>query len=151
VYVDDVILASNDSATITQFITSLNQQFKLKDLGTLKYFLGLEVARSDKGISLSQRKYALEILEDSGLFAAKPSKFPMEQNIKLSKDDGNLLEDPTSYKRLIGGPDLAYAVQNLSQYMDQPRQPHLEAAHSVSRYLKYSPSQGIFYPSYSDF
>ena len=83
----------------------------------------------------------------------------MEQNIKLSKDYGTLLEDPTIYWRLIGRliyltitrPDLAYAVQNLSQYMDQPRQPHLEAVHRVLRYIKGSLGQGIFFPSSTDF
>jgi hypothetical protein len=97
VYVDNVILASNDYTAITQFITSQDQQFKLKDLGTLKFFLGLEVTRSVKGILLSQRKYALEISEDSGLLATKPSNFSMEQNTKLSKDASDILEDPTSF------------------------------------------------------
>jgi hypothetical protein len=102
IYVDDVAIASNDSVAISSFITLLNDKFKLKDLGSLKYFLGLEIARSYSGISVSQRKYALKILEDSGLLASKPIQFPMEHNLKLSRDDGVLLSDPTVYRRLIG-------------------------------------------------
>ena len=62
-------------------------------MGDLKYFLGIEVSWSKKGISISQRKYALEILKD-GFLGAKPVSFPMEQNIKLS-DSGELLKDPS--------------------------------------------------------
>jgi hypothetical protein len=61
-------------------------------LGDLKYFLGIEISRSKKGISISQRKYALEILKDIGILGAKPVNFPMEQNTKLS-DAGDLLKD----------------------------------------------------------
>jgi hypothetical protein len=78
VYVDDVAIASNDQQAVSSFITLLNDKFKLKDLGPLKYFLGLEIARSTGGISVCQKKYALEILEDLGLLASKPAKFPME-------------------------------------------------------------------------
>jgi hypothetical protein len=137
VYVDDVAIASNDPKAVSSFITLLNDRFKLKDLGPLKYFLGLEIARSTKGISVNQRKYALEVLEDSSLLAAKPVKFPMEQNLKISKDEGDLLSYSTSYRRLVGRllyltitiPDLAFSVQILSQFMDKPRQTHLEVAH----------------------
>jgi hypothetical protein len=87
VYVDDVAIASNDPKAVSSFITLLNDRFKLKDLGHLKYFLGLEIAMSTEGIYVNQRKYTLEVLEDSSLLAAKPVKFPMEQNLKLSKDE----------------------------------------------------------------
>uniref|UniRef100_A0A2N9EZ66 Reverse transcriptase Ty1/copia-type domain-containing protein n=1 Tax=Fagus sylvatica TaxID=28930 RepID=A0A2N9EZ66_FAGSY len=65
VYVDDILIASNSPDSVKIFTEFLDQKFKLKDLGPAKYFLGLELARSHKGISLCQRKYALDILEDS--------------------------------------------------------------------------------------
>uniref|UniRef100_A0A2N9G1F0 Reverse transcriptase Ty1/copia-type domain-containing protein n=1 Tax=Fagus sylvatica TaxID=28930 RepID=A0A2N9G1F0_FAGSY len=95
VYVDDILLASNDPQSVKVLKDSLDAEFKLKDLGNLKFFLGLEVARSSQGISLCQRKYALDILSDSGMLGSKPVTTPMEQNLKLSASDDTLL--PRSY------------------------------------------------------
>lgn len=72
IYVDDVAIASNDSNAMSSFISLLYEKFRLKDLGALKYFIGLEIARPSTGISVCQRKYTLEILEDYGLLASKP-------------------------------------------------------------------------------
>jgi hypothetical protein len=154
VYVDDIVIASDNPAEVSKFIQLLNDRFKLKDLGQLKYFLGLEIARSELGISDCQRKYALEILKDNGMLASKPAKFPMKLNMKFSKDSGKILDDPTSYRRLVGRllyltisrPDISFVVQVLSQFMDKPRVPHLEAANRVLRYIKASLAQGLFFP-----
>ncbi|KAL6190806.1 hypothetical protein ACLB2K_037200 [Fragaria x ananassa] len=99
----------------------------------------LEVARSKHGISLCQRKYALEIFEDTCFLASKPSRSPVDPNLTLTQSEGSFLADPSQYRRLIGRmiyltitrPDLAYAVHILSQFMDKPQKPHLDAAHLV--------------------
>ena len=85
---------------------------------------------------MSRRKYALDILQDSGLTGARLEKFPMEQNLKLNSTDGALLNDPTKYRRLIGRLiylivtrlDIVYYVRSLSQFMHEPRIPHWDAA-----------------------
>ncbi|XP_072087642.1 uncharacterized protein [Arachis hypogaea] len=101
-YVDDLVLAGNDLTEIQSIKTIFDVQFKIKDLGNLKYFLGFEVARTKAGISLYQRKYALDLLEECGLLGAKPTSTPMEYTLKLSKESGSPLTDVKQYRRLIG-------------------------------------------------
>ena len=80
----------------------LQSLFKLKVLGSLKYSLGLEIAKSSKGISLSQRKYTLSLLDDTGFLGSKLATLPMDSNLKLGLVDGDPIEDPSLYKRMIG-------------------------------------------------
>lgn len=102
IYVDDILITGNDLETIVTLKMFLHSQFRLKDLGDLKYFLGIEVSTSKRGIFICQRKYALEIIEDAGLLGAAPVDTPMEKGLKLS-DHSDLLKDPGKYRRLIGG------------------------------------------------
>jgi hypothetical protein len=123
----------------------------MKDLGKLKYFLGVEVARSNSGIFLFQRKYALDIIKETGFLGSKPASTPMEQNHRLALAEGPKLSHPDQFRRLVGRliylcftrPELTYSVHVLSQFMHQPRQEHWEAALRVVRYLKGKPGQGI--------
>ena len=102
VHVDDIVLAGNDSEAYKVFKTYLNYYFSIKDLSPLKYFLDIEVARGPQGMFLSQRKDALEIIDECGLLGAKPAAFPIEANHKLALANGALLHDGRRYRRLIG-------------------------------------------------
>ncbi|RVW29708.1 Retrovirus-related Pol polyprotein from transposon TNT 1-94 [Vitis vinifera] len=88
VYVDDIIVTGNDEEEISRLKTVLSKEFEIKDLGTLRYFLGMEVARSSKGIFVSQRKYTLDLLKETGMLGCKPSNTPMDPFNKIgSKED----------------------------------------------------------------
>ena len=93
VYIDDIILAGPNQSMINDVKTLLKSLFKLKDLGPLKYFLGLEIAKSAQGIFLSQRKYTLSLLDDTGYLGSKPTPLPMDPNSKISQLDGEPLTD----------------------------------------------------------
>jgi len=156
VYVDDIILAGNDAVEIEKLTHLLNETFKIKNLGDLTYFLGLEVARNKTGIHLCQRKYVLDLLEDAGMMNCAPAITPM--NHKLAADMGDILPDPSSYRRLIGKliyltntrPDITHAVQHLSQFVSAPTSIHQQAAMRILRYLKKTPGNGIFLAANSE-
>ncbi|CAH9074987.1 unnamed protein product [Cuscuta europaea] len=130
----------------------LHHKFTIKDLGKLKYILGIEVARSETGLVLNQRKYILDILSDFGYLTSKPFSTPMDSKLKHSKNDGTLLTIPKTYKTLIDRllyltvttPYIAYFVLTLSQFLSCLTNIHMTAAHRVLRYLKISPGKDIY-------
>lgn len=156
VYVDDIIIASSHIAPIEALQVFLKTFFKIKSLGDLHYFLGLEVARSKHGIQLCQRNMH-RILADSGLLGARPLSMPMEQNMHLSQTRGVPLSNATPFRRLIGRllyltstrPDISYVVQNLSQFMQSPTDLHVCATHKVLCFIKNAPGQGLLFSSSS--
>ncbi|KAK2975037.1 hypothetical protein RJ640_002466 [Escallonia rubra] len=136
----------------------LSREFKMKDLGPLKYFLGIEVSRSNKGIFLSQRKYALDLLRETGMLACQPVDTSVEEGLKLRIESNQVLVYKGRYQRLIGRlmylahtrPDLAYALSIVSQYMHNPGEQHMNAVLRILRYLKFAPGQGILFTKNED-
>ncbi|GJU93321.1 ribonuclease H-like domain-containing protein [Tanacetum coccineum] len=160
VYVDDIVITGNCMDEIDKFKIFLKSKFKIKDLGHLKYFLGIEVIKTGKDLCISQRKYCLELLKDYGLLGCKPISAPVEPNSVLpyvpTKDDP-LLDNITGYQKLLGKliylthtrPDIAYSVYCLAQYMHSPLKSHLNYALNVLRYLKGAPGKEAEYKSLS--
>lgn len=146
-YVDDIIITGLNTQVIQSLKTFLHTQFKLKDLGCLKYFLGFEIAQSVSIIVLSQRHCSLQLLEDTGYLACKPTAIPMDPKVQLNAHDDVILSDVSQYRRLIGRllyltlswPDITFVVHKLSQFLAQPRLPHLQAIHHLLCYLKSTP------------
>lgn len=153
VYVDDIVVTGNDSEEIAKLKGLLSAKFEVKDLGRLRYFLGIEVTRSDKGIFISQRKYVLDLLKETGMLGCAPANTPMEENHGIDEDANGDRVDASSYQRLVGKllylshtrPDITYAVGILSRYMHAPRVRHRDAVFRVLRYLKKGPGRGLLF------
>ncbi len=135
----------------------MKQKFEMKDLGELRYFLGIGVIQSLKGIWLLQRQYALNKLSKYGMMGCKPISIPLEQNVKLSADEGDLVEDTIMYKCIVGSsiymtitrPYLSYIVGMVNQFMQTLRKPHLDTVRRILRYIKHTLQCGIFYEAKS--
>ena len=149
IYVDDMVVTGDDHEEIESLQRHLASEFEMKQLGDLKYFLGIEVARSNNGIFLSQRKYILDLLTETCMLGCKPTKTPIEQNHKLFLCLDATSIDKARYQRLVGKliylshtrPDIAYAVCVVSKFMHDPRKPHMDAVERILRYLKSAPGK----------
>lgn len=138
---------------INNFNAFLHQKFRIKDLGQLRYFIGLEIARSTSGIFLNQGKYVLELLENTRFIRVKPSSTPLDPTMKLSSTKGVPLDDHSSYQKLIGRltyltnirPNISFYVQHLIQYVANPFVSHYKAASCLLRYLKAFPTRHIVF------
>lgn len=158
VYVEDIILAGNNSEACANFKVHLDSCFKIKNLGNLKYFFGIEVVRSPAGLFLNERKFVLDILMETGLICCKLVDLPTEQNHRLGHANGSSYSDPIQYQRLFGWllyltitrPDTTYALHVLSQFVQKPQVEHWDCILCVLRYLKGCPGQGVLLSSNTD-
>ncbi|KAA0050869.1 putative mitochondrial protein [Cucumis melo var. makuwa] len=110
----------------------MGNEFEIKDLRNLKYFLGMEVAISKKGIFVSQRKHTLDLLTETGMLECRPTDTPIEFNCKLGNSDDQVPVDKEQYQRLVGiylshtCPDISFAVSAVSQFMQAFYEEHME-------------------------
>ena len=110
VYVDDIIVTGDDEEEQQRLAQHLAKEFEIKTLGKLKYFLGIEVAHSRKGIFISQQKYITDLLQETGKTACKPACTPIDPNVKLGNAEEDIAVNKEKYQRLVG--KLIYLSQN---------------------------------------
>lgn len=143
IWVDDLIIAASNNDLISEVKEMLKKKFRMKDLGELKNFLGIDFTQCKGEIKMSQRRHIEKVLQRFGMSECKQRSTPCEQ--KLSFDEEGEIVDATGYRELIGSliyimtstrPDLSWVVSKLSQHLAQPKRQHWETAKQVLRYLK---------------
>ena len=138
VYVDDIVLSGDDADEITRLKRKMGNEYEIKDLENLKYFFHKE------GISISLRKYTLDLLTEIGMLGCRPANTQIEPNAKLRDTGDQVLIDKEKYECLVDKliylshtrPDISYVVSIVSQFMQTPYEEHMEAVNKILRYLK---------------
>ncbi|KAL0554269.1 hypothetical protein IC582_008186 [Cucumis melo] len=131
----------------------MGNEFEIKDLGNLKYFLGIEVTRSKEGIFVSQRKYTADLLTETGMLGCRPTNTPIEFNYRLGNSDDQVPVDKEQYQRLVGKliylshtrPDISFVMSAISQFMQTPYEEQMEAVKRILRSLKTTLGKGLMF------
>ncbi|KAL0458711.1 UNVERIFIED_CONTAM: Retrovirus-related Pol polyprotein from transposon RE1 [Sesamum latifolium] len=152
VYVDDIIVTGNDPTERDSLPKCLAKEFEIKELGKMKYFLGSSIF-SKHDIFLSQTKYVLDLLKETGTLGCKAASTPIEPNHKMIGDKDDTTIEKGRYQRLVGKliylshtrSDIAYVVNVVNQFMHDPKERHLQAVHSILHYLKATTGRGILF------
>jgi len=150
VYVDDILFTSSNSAILHHLIQLLSSKFKLRDLGVVHYFLGIEVQSTGMGLMLHQHKYILDILIRAGMTSCKPVDTPVSPS-KVILLPNRSFSDPTQFCQIMGAlqyltftrPNICFAVNRVCQFMHAPTDSHWAAVKRVLRYLKGTASYGF--------
>ncbi|RVW21623.1 Retrovirus-related Pol polyprotein from transposon TNT 1-94 [Vitis vinifera] len=153
IYIDNMIITSDDKEEISKLQKHLLVEFEMKNLGGLKYFLGIEVSGSKQGIFSSQRKYVLDLLSEVGMLECKLADTPIVQNHQLGIYVNQVPTDKERYQRIVGKLiylshtrlDIAYAISVVSQFMHCPSEAHMNAVTRILWYLKFSPGKGLMF------
>ncbi|XP_020201875.1 uncharacterized protein LOC109787730 [Cajanus cajan] len=157
VYVDDIVVTGSDPDAISKTQQMLHSTFHMKELGHLNYFLGLEVHYHPEGIFINQHKYIQDLVQLAGLTNATLVDTPMEFNVKYRRHEGELLDDPTQYRKLVGSliyvtitrPDISFVVHTVSKFMQSPRHFHFSAVQRIIKYILGTSRRGLFFPKNS--
>jgi len=124
-YVDDLLIIGSNTTDIEKIKQNLKMEFKMTDLGTLSYFLGLEFFYTEKGIIMHQKKYVLEVLSIFNMFDYNYVETPIETKLNLTIRDGEKPIDATMFRKMVGNwrficqsmPKIAYSVGLISRFM----------------------------------
>lgn len=143
-YVDDLILTGSDPNLINHVKSRLKKKFEMTDLGHLHYFLGLQVLQSKEGISLSQSKYAYDLLRHFHMEDCKPTPSPFQFGAKLSFTCTSPAVDATLYCQLVRKllylthtrPDLSFVVGLIAWFMKNPHESHGKATKRILCYVR---------------
>ncbi|RVW34641.1 Retrovirus-related Pol polyprotein from transposon RE1 [Vitis vinifera] len=136
---------------IQQLIHKLHSLFALRDLGQLSYFLGIEVTYDGGSLHLSQCKYITDLLQRTSMLDSKAAATPDTVGLSLSQFDGDLMDDVTMYRSVVGAlqyatltrPDIAFSVNKACQFMHRPTSTHWSSVKRILRYLKGTITHGL--------
>ena len=152
-YVDDLLILSNDNASIKDVKQELSSKFKMKDLGRVSTFLGMEIMQDDEKVCMHLNRYLLNFLADFGMTEYNAVTVPIAPSTSLIPEGKCVHEKKASrYRTMVGKllfaantvrPDLAYAASSLSRFIKNPHQTHINAAKHVLRYIKRTLNLGL--------